>query len=75
MSFDEDDDRLLKKEPRKGIVGMERRRRVLVVVVVLRLVKANKGAAGLRKAAVVMFVRVSDVRMRFVRVGKRMEVL
>lgn len=56
---------------------MERRR------VVLRLVKASKGAAaaaaargrdaGLRKVDVVMFVRVSDVRIMFVRVGKRME--
>ena len=81
MSFDDGDDRLLKKEPRKGIVGMERRRRALVVVVVLGLVKSNKGAAArwnaaeLRKVAVVMFVRVSDVRMRLVRVGKRMEIL
>lgn len=56
------------------MLGMDRRR----VVVELRLVKADEGtrwraAAGLRKAAVVRFVRVSDVRMRVGRVGKRIK--
>ncbi len=55
------------------MLGMDRRR----VVVEVRLVKAEEwarwraAAAGLRKAAAVMFVRVSDVRMRVGRVGKR----
>lgn len=50
------------------MLGMDHRR------VVLRLVKAGGrrwSIAGLRKVAVVMFVRV-NVRMRVGRVGKRM---
>lgn len=64
---------LLNREPRKeGMLGMDRRRNV-----VLRLVRAwgrrwwNAAAGGMRKVAVVMFVRV-NVRMRVGRVGKRM---
>ena len=58
------------------MLGMDRRR----VVVGLRVVKAEgarwraaAAAAGLRKLAVVIFVRMNDVRMRFGRVGKRMK--
>ena len=54
------------------MVGMERKR----VVGLVPRVKARgarwRAAAGLRKVAVVMFVRV-NVRMRFGRVGKRIK--
>ena len=70
MSFDEAGP-LLKREPRKGMLGMDRKRRR-----VLRLaeVKGESDVWLLRKLAVVRFVRV-NVRMRVGRLGKRMYVL
>lgn len=71
MSFF-DAEPLLNREPRKGMLGMDRRRmRLLVSACWGRRWNVNVGLRRAERVVVVMFVRV-NVRMRVGRVGKRM---